>query len=146
MMEIFICHLAPSPGLWVLCADKNQGQPRVWVFTAESLNLVHPRVYLAISMVSASILNLFWFNFGFLPSGFCVCVCKRQREKERRRGETQKEVEKRDFAFFSLLINIHWRNYRLKRKYWYKIKFVPSVFYIETLLALNFFSVYNIFM
>ena len=81
----FICCLVPGLGLWVLSADKNQGQPRVCVFTAELFNLAHPRVYLVFSMSSASILNLFCFKLWIFPFRVvCLCVCVTETEREER--------------------------------------------------------------
>ena len=92
----FICCLVPGLGLWVLSADKNQGQPRVCVFKAELFNLAHPRVYLVFSMLSASILNLFYFKLWIFPFRVvCLCVCVWQRQREKK------------YLNFSLLVNVH---------------------------------------
>lgn len=105
----FICRLVPGLGLWVLSADKNQGQPRVCVFTAELFNLAHPRVYLVFSMLSASILNLFCLKLWISPfRGVCVCVTER---------------EKKDLNFF-LLVNVHQKLQDME-KIFIKIEFIP---------------------
>ena len=107
----FICRLVPGLGLWVLSADKNQGQPRVCVFTAELFNLAHPRVYLVFSMLSASILNLFCLKLWISPFRV-VCVCVWQRQKE-----------KKDLNFF-LLVNVHQKLQDME-KIFIKIEFIP---------------------
>ena len=101
------------------------------MFTAESFNLARPRVYLVISMLSASSLNLFCPNFGFLPLGFCVCVCVcvgvcvcvcvRERQ-----------TEKKDLNFF-LLISVHQKLWDIDSKKLWDIekifikKFIPGL-------------------